>query len=537
MRGGALAPWLASIPDAVPMASPGLALLIAALLLSGLGTRFAALFLLAMIPFGHVATPTDSRSYWILLLGLFASRGPGPLSLDALLVRTLGAVGRVMLRQSPDLPHVVVVGGGFGGIAAARALNGAPCRVTLVDRCNYHLFQPLLYQVATAGLSPADIATPIRGMFRSQSNVAVMLAEVTGIDPDARHLILDRGRLRYDYLVLATGSHHSYFGKDEWASVAPGLKRIEDATTIRARLLIAFERAESALAPAERAAWLTFVVVGGGPTGVELAGAIAELARHGLEREFRSIDPAAARVILVQSAPRLLPTFPESLSGDAEEALRRLGVDVRVSAKVDQVDETGVVIAGDRIAASTVLWAAGVAASPAGRWLGAKTDKAGRVRVAPDLSVPGHEGVFAVGDTAASDGWNGKAVPGLAPAAKQGGSYAAKVIRARLAGRPAPKPFDYRHAGSLATIGRQSAVAEFGAVRFHGALAWWIWGIAHMVFLAGGRNRATVAVEWAWAYFTYGRGIRLITETRAVSPVGRADDGVFAMRDVPRAQP
>lgn len=513
----AVAPWLASVPETIATTSPGLSLAIAALLIVGLCTRLTSFLLLAMIPISHVAAAADSRLYWMLLLAILVLRGPGPLSLDRLLAEALHAVGDRMARPQPNLPHVVIVGGGFGGIAAARALNGAPCRVTLVDRRNYHLFQPLLYQVATAGLSPADIATPIRKMFRGQPNIAIMLAEVTGLDPGARDLTLDRGRLHYDYLVLATGSQHSYFGKDEWASVAPGLKRIEDATDIRGRLLIAFERAENALDPAERAAWLTFVVVGGGPTGVELAGAIAELALHGLEREFRSIDPAAARVILVQSAPRLLPTFPESLAADADEALRRLGVDVRVSAKVDQVDEAGVVIAGNRIAANTVLWAAGVAASPAGRWLDSETDKAGRVVVGPDLSVPGHDDVFAIGDTAASQAWNGKAVPGLAPAAKQGGTYAAKMIRARLAGRPTPKPFAYHHAGSLATIGRQAAVAEFGPVRFHGALAWWIWGGAHILFLAGGRNRATVVAQWAWAYFTYGRGIRLITDPRSTT--------------------
>jgi NADH dehydrogenase/putative oxidoreductase len=486
---------------------------IAALLIAGLGTRFASLFLLAMIPISHVAA-TDSRLYWMLLLALLVLLGPGPLSLDRLLDQAFRVVGRAMLRPDPDLPHVVIVGGGFGGIAAARALNGAQCRVTLVDQRNYHLFQPLLYQVATAGLSPADIATPIRSMFRSQPNIAVTFAEVTGVAPGTRELMMDRGRLQYDYLVLATGSQHSYFGRDEWATVAPGLKRIEDATEIRGRLLIAFERAEDALDPAERAAWLTFVVVGGGPTGVELAGAIGELARHGLEREFRSIDPADARVILVQSAPRLLPTFPQSLSADADQALRRLGVEVRVLAKVDEVDESGVMIAGDRIAAKTVLWAAGVTASPAGRWLGVATDKAGRIMVGPDLSVPGHDRVFAIGDTAASQGWKGKAVPGLAPAAKQGGHYVARLIRAHLAGRPLSKPFSYRHAGSLATIGRQAAVAEFGPLRFRGGLAWWIWGVAHIVFLAGGRNRASVIVEWAWAYLTYRRGIRLITDRR-----------------------
>ena len=312
MRRGPVAPWLASVPDTIATMPSGTSLTIAALTIFGLGTRSASLFLLTMIPISHVADVTDSRLYWMLLLAIFVLLGPGPLSLDRLLDQALGGVGRVMLRQDPDLPHVVVVGGGFGGIAAARALKSAPCRVTLVDQRNYHLFQPLLYQVATAGLSPADIATPIRSMFRNQSNVAVMFAAVTGVSSGSRELMLERDRLSYDYLVLATGSQHSYFGRDEWAKLAPGLKRIEDATGIRGRLLTAFEQAENTLNLAERSAWLTFVVVGGGPTGVELAGAIAELALHGLERDFRAIDPADASVILVQSAPRLLPTFPES---------------------------------------------------------------------------------------------------------------------------------------------------------------------------------------------------------------------------------
>lgn len=518
-----LEPWLTSVPDMTATAPPGLSLVIAASLILGLGTRWAALALLVAIPISRAFDMLDSGLYWMLLLAILALRGGGPFSLDRVLERLLSRRSGAMLKSDVSLPHVVIVGGGFGGIAAARNLKGAPCRITLVDQRNYHLFQPLLYQVATAGLSPADIATPIRSMFRDQPNVGVMLAEVTGLAPAAREVVLDRGRLTYDYLVLATGARHSYFGHDEWSTAAPGLKRIEDATDIRARLLIAFERAENAGDPPERDAWLTFVVVGGGPTGVELAGAIAELANHGLAQEFRSIDPTRARVILVQSAPRLLPTFPPSLSADAAETLRGLGVDVRLSAKVEHLDSTGVVIAGERTPANTVLWAAGVAASPAGSWLGATTDGAGRVIVGPDLSIPDYDNVFAVGDTAASEGWKGKAVPGLAPAAKQGGGYVAKVIHARLNGRPAPKPFAYRHAGSLATIGRQAAVAEFGPLKFRGALAWWIWGVAHIVFLASGRNRTTVALEWAWAYLTYRRGTRLITEARAETPPSLAE--------------
>ena len=515
MQQGPLAPWLASVPQGFGMLAPGFALMLAAMLVAGFGTRLAAMALIAAIPIAQVGMSFDVRLYWLLLLGIVVTRGPGPFSLDALMIRGLALLDGRRPALDARLPHVVVVGGGFGGIAAARSLGGAACRVTLVDQRNYHLFQPLLYQVATAGLSPADIATPIRSMFRTQSNVRVLLGRVQGVSTATAEVLLDRGTLPYDYLVLATGSQHSYFGRDDWAPVAPGLKRVEDATDIRRRLLIAFERAESAASAEERSAWLTFVVVGGGPTGVELAGAIAELARHGLEREFRTIDPAAARVMLIQSAPRVLPTFPESLSAEAAAELGRLGVEVRLGGKVEEVDDTGVVVTGERIAARTVLWAAGVAASPAGSWLNAATDRAGRVVVRDDLSVTLHANVFAIGDTAASNGWRGQPVPGLAPAAKQAGHYVAKVIRARLRDRPAPPPFAYRHAGSLATIGRQAAVAEFGPLRFRGALAWWLWGAVHILFLVGGRNRATVMLEWAWAYFTYRRGTRLIIDPRS----------------------
>jgi NADH dehydrogenase/putative oxidoreductase len=412
------------------------------------------------------------------------------------------------------LPHVVVVGGGFGGVAAVRGLRGAACRVTLIDQRNHHLFQPLLYQVATASLSPGDIATPVRAIFRGQDNARVVLGQVTGVDPAGKAVLLDRGRVPYDVLLLATGAQHSYLGHDDWAAFAPGLKTVEDGTAIRRNLLLAFEEAEGAATEAERRAWLTFVIVGGGPTGVELAGAIAELARHGLDQEFREIDPASAHVMLVQSGPRLLPAFPEALSDDAAAALRHLGVDVVLDSRVEAVSAAGVTVSGRIVAARTVLWAAGVMASPAAGWLGVKADRAGRVPVGPDLGVPGLDGVFAVGDTAASNGWAGAAVPGLAPAAKQGGAYVARVIRARLVGRPAPAAFRYRHLGSLATIGRQSAVADFGFVRVRGALAWWLWGAAHIAFLAGGRNRATVLVEWVWAYLTFRRGTRLITKSQ-----------------------
>ena len=450
--------------------------------------------------------------YWRWRWASFALRGPGPSSFDR---RVELAWRRAAQRQAPtdeSLPHVVVVGGGFGGIAAARGLAGAACRVTLVDRRNYHLFQPLLYRVATAGLSPADIATPIRSLFRLQPNVRVLLGEVVGVRPASREVMIGQSSLSYDYLVVATGAQHSYFGKGDWAAYAPGLKTIEDATEIRRRLLTAFERAEGADDPAERAAWMTFVIVGGGPTGVELAGAIAELARHGLDKEFRAIDPAAAAVVLVQSAPRLLPTFPTALSIDAAMTLQRLGVTVRVDARVEEVDENGVLLAGEVLPARTVLWAAGVQASPAAAWLGAQQDKAGRAAVGPDLSVDASGVVFAIGDVAASLAWNGQPVPGLAPAAKQGGTYVARVIRRRIEGRPAPKPFRYRHAGSIATIGRQAAVADLHGLKVRGAVAWWLWGAAHVLFLVGGRNRSAVLLEWVWAYLTYKRGSRLITD-------------------------
>ena len=494
---------------------PGPSLILAVMLALGLGTRLAALILLAMIPIGQVGMSFDDRLYWALLLALLALRGPGPFALDQLLDRGLAWLDRRTPVGDTGLPHVVIVGGGFGGVATARGLVRARCRVTLVDQRNYHLFQPLLYQVATAGLSPADVATPIRSLFRTQPNVRVLMANVRGVDTERREVILDRGHLAYDYLVLATGSQHSYFGRDDWATSAPGLKRIEDATEIRRRLLLAFERAEDAVEPAERDGWMTFAVIGGGPTGVELAGAIAELARHGLSHEFRFIDPAMAKVVLIQSGPRLLPSFPEGLSSDTLTTLRHLGVDIRLGGKVEDVDHEGVIVRGGRIAARTVLWAAGVAASPAGAWLNAPVDNVGRVVVGPHLTVAPHSNVFAIGDTAASTAWRGRLVPGLAPEAKQGGRHVAKVIRTQLTGGTPPKPFRYHHAGSLATIGRQAAVAEFGPLRFRGAVAWWIWGVAHIFFLIGGRNRMAVMLEWAWAYFTYKRGTRLITDPRA----------------------
>ncbi|HMR34119.1 MAG TPA: NAD(P)/FAD-dependent oxidoreductase [Geminicoccaceae bacterium] len=410
------------------------------------------------------------------------------------------------------LPRVVIVGAGFGGLAAARALARAPVEVVVVDRHNYHLFQPLLYQVATAGLSPADIAWPIRGILRRQRNAAVLLARVSGVDVATRTLLLEDGHIMpYDFLVLATGARHSYFGRDEWEEVAPGLKKIDDATAIRRRVLMAFEQAEGTADAAERRRLLNFVVIGGGPTGVELAGAIAELAKVALAEDFRTIDPREARIVLIEAGPRVLATFPESLSRNAECSLRRLGVEVVTGSTVTGCDAEGVSLGDERLASRTVLWAAGVAASPAGKWLAAERDRAGRIVVGPDFSVPGHPDIFAIGDTCAMRDAADRAVPGVAPAAKQGGRYVAGVILAHLAGRPAPPAFRYRDWGNMATIGRKSAVCDFGRIRLTGFPAWILWGVAHVYFLIGLRNRATVALNWLWSYLTFQRGARLIT--------------------------
>jgi NADH dehydrogenase FAD-containing subunit len=413
-------------------------------------------------------------------------------------------------RSESALPHVVVLGAGFAGLTAVKVLAGVPCRITLVDRRNYHLFQPLLYQVATAALSPADIATPIRSILRRQSNVSVLMARVDGIDRANRKVMFGGKSVAYDYLIVATGARHAYFGHDDWEDIAPGLKKIEDATQIRHRLLLAFEHAESTEDPVERRALLTFIVIGGGPTGVEMAGAIAELARHALVDDFRAIDPAQARVILVEAGPRLLPAFPESLSAEAARALGALGVEIMTGRPVTDCASQSVTVGDQVIAARTVIWAAGVAASPAARWLDAEKDRSGRVTVGADLSLSGNPEVFVVGDTANVTS-NGNPVPGLAPAAKQMGAYAARVIRARITGKNPPQPFRYRHMGSLATIGRAAAVADFGRFKLKGRLAWLLWGIIHVGFLNTYRSRTLVALQWLWAYFTYQRGARLIT--------------------------
>ena len=404
----------------------------------------------------------------------------------------------------------MILGAGFGGLFAARALAKVAADVTLVDRHNYHLFQPLLYQVATAGLPPSDIAWPIRSILSRQRNVRVLLAEVTGIDVAKHEVELHDRTLAFDYLVVATGSTHSYFGHEEWQALAPGLKSIDDATHIRRRILRAFEAAEIEEDAAARERLLRFVIVGGGPTGVELAGTIAELAHHTLAKDFRRIDPSAAKVVLVEAGPRLLAAFHEPQAAYAARALEKLGVEVRVGAAVTACDARGVALGAQRIEAATVLWAAGVAASPVGRWLGLATDRAGRVPVRPDLSVASDPAIFVVGDAALVE-TGGKRVPGVAPAAKQQGRYVARALAARVAGDPAPPPFVYRDAGNLATIGRQRAVIEFPFITLRGWLAWWIWGFAHIYFLVGVPSPVVISLRWLWEYLTYGRGARLIT--------------------------
>ncbi|HLT91090.1 MAG TPA: NAD(P)/FAD-dependent oxidoreductase [Woeseiaceae bacterium] len=409
-------------------------------------------------------------------------------------------------------PRVVIVGAGFGGLEAAKALASAPVDVLVVDRRNHHLFQPLLYQVATAALSPAEVAWPIRRILRKQRNARVLMADVTGIDVERREVLLGERREPWDFLVVATGATHSWFGNEAWAPYAPGLKTIRDATAIRHRILCAFERAEAEDDPAAIERLRTFVIVGGGPTGVEMAGAVAELALKSLPADFRRIDTRKARVLLIEAGPRVLPTFPEPLSRYAQRALEALGVEVRVGAPVTACDAGGVAIGDERIPSATVVWAAGVAASPAAHWLGAEADRAGRVVVEPDFSVPGRPDVFVIGDTALARDAEGRPLPGVAPVAKQEGAWVGRLIAQRVLGRAAPRPFRYRDAGQLATIGRRAAVADFGWLRLKGWIAWWFWGIVHIYFLIGVRSRMIVALEWFWSYLTYDRGARLIVD-------------------------
>ena len=414
--------------------------------------------------------------------------------------------------MSSAKPRVVIIGAGFGGLEAAKALRRAAADVIVIDRHNHHCFQPLLYQVATAALSPADIAWPIRHILRPQRNATVLMEEVQGIDPEKKVLHAQYGDIAYDYLVIATGATHSYFGHDEWSKFAPGLKRIEDATRIRRGILIAFERAELTQDHDQQRRLLTFVIVGGGATGVEMAGAIADVAGQTLAADFRRIDPRSARIVLVEAGPRLLPTFPPSLSDYALRTLTRSGVEVQTNTLVTKCDANGVDLKDGRINAGTVIWAAGVTASPAVRWLNAEADRAGRVKVGPDLSVPGHPEIFVIGDTAAVADSKGQPVPGIAPAAKQMGKYVGKLISARIAGRERRKPFRYMHLGELATIGRRAAVVKFGALELKGFVGWLFWSLAHIYFLIGLRNRFVVAFNWFWDYITFQRGARLITD-------------------------
>ena len=402
---------------------------------------------------------------------------------------------------------VVIIGAGFGGLEAARALRNTPVDLTVADRHNHHCFQPLLYQVATAVISPADIAWPVRSILRRQQNASVVMCSIKSIDTKARVVRTDSLDLPYDYLVLATGVTHSYFGHDDWQAAAPGLKTLTDATKIRSHILLSFERAETAGSERDRRRLLTFVVVGGGPTGVEMAGAIAEIARHALRYDFRHIDPRSSRILLIEGGPRILPTFTEKLAAYADRSLRKMGVEIMTGAMVTECRRDGVSLGEKRIESEAIVWAAGVVAGPAANWIGAEQDLAGRIKVERDLSVPGHPEIFAVGDTAVLPG----PIPGIAPAAKQMGRYVGKLIAARIAGAKEAKPFVYRHAGDLATIGRKSAVVKLHRIELTGFIGWLFWSVAHIYFLIGIRNRFVVAITWLWSYITYQRGARLIT--------------------------
>ncbi len=412
-----------------------------------------------------------------------------------------------------DLHHVVIVGAGFGGLSVAHGLAGARVRITVIDQRNHHLFQPLLYQVGTATLATSEIAWPIRHLLRKRKEVTTLLGVASGVDIVNRRVLLqDGGAVPYDTLVLATGARHAYFGHDEWEAHAPGLKTLEDATAIRRRILMSFELAEREQDPAKRAALMTFVIVGGGPTGVELAGAIAELAHVNLPEEYRHIDTRRARIVLIEAGPRILPSFTPDLSAYAQAALERLGVTVELGRAVSECSAAGVVYGGQELPAKVIVWAAGVRASAAADWLGVAADRANRIRVEPDLSVPGHPDIFVIGDTASIDAWHGNPVPGIAPAAKQQGLHVAATIRRRLRGRTEPRPFRYRHSGNLATIGKRSAVIDFGWMKIRGHIAWWVWGLAHIYFLIGVRNRLAVALSWLWIYTSGSRTACLITQ-------------------------
>ena len=410
--------------------------------------------------------------------------------------------------------RVVIVGAGFGGLWAVKRLKGAPVDITLIDQRNHHLFQPLLYQVATASLAPSEVAWPIRSVLHDRKDVTTALGTVAGVDPAAGAVRLaGGGAVPYDTLILATGARHGYFGHDEWEAAAPGLKTIEDATAIRSRILLAFEQAEREADPARLEALLTFAIVGAGPTGVELAGTIADLARDTLPRDFRAIDTRQTRVLLIEAGPKVLNGYRDSLSDYAKRALEKLGVEVRLNAPVTAIERGAVTFGGQRVAAHTIIWAAGVRASPAAEWLGVKADRNGRIVVESDLAIPGHPDIFAVGDTITVPGPNGAPVPGIAPAAKQEGAFVAETIRRRLSGDSERRAFRYHHEGSLAQIGKGKAVIDFGWLKLRGAIAWWFWGLAHIYFLVGVRSRLSVALNWLWIYARDQRSARLITQS------------------------
>jgi NADH:quinone reductase (non-electrogenic) len=422
--------------------------------------------------------------------------------------------------------RLVIVGGGFGGLEAVHNLRNADIDITLIDQRNHHLFQPLLYQVATSTLATSEIAWPIRHLLRKYKNVKTLLDTVEGVDTTARTVSMADGEaIPYDTLVLATGARHAYFGHDDWEPYAPGLKTLEDATTIRRRILTAFEKAEREPDLARRAEYLTFVIIGGGPTGVEIAGTIADLARDTLKGDFRVIDPATARVVLIEGGPRVLPAFREDLSAYAKQALEKLGVTVHLGNPVTECHADGVEFGGQSLRAKTIIWAAGVQASPAAKWLNVPADRAGRVVVNADMTAPGHSEIFVIGDTATVANGGKGTVPGIAPAAKQQGVHIAKTIKARLAGDKSPRPFVYRHAGDLATIGKRAAVTDFGWIKLKGYIAWWLWGIAHIYFLIGLRNRLAVALSWLWISVSGARSARLITQRDAAADANTPGSG------------
>ncbi|HEO8433291.1 TPA: FAD-dependent oxidoreductase [Legionella pneumophila] len=494
-------------------------LILPLLLALGFATRLVALTMLVLFCItqngaGELAYPL----YWLMIMTILFASGPGSFSFDQLLLRMLKPYypqlsGKPAFKLD-NLPHVVIIGAGFGGIACAKALRHVPVKVTIIDQNNYHLFQPLLYQVATGNLSSADIAVSIRSIFLDQFNAQVLLGRVTSIDKEKHRIVTEQFQLSYNYLVVATGATHSYFGKDDWAPYAPGLKTIEDAIAVRSQIMQTFEYAEIAENEVDRQNLLNFVIVGGGPTGVELAGAIIELARYGMEKDFRQFDPCNANVILIQAAPRLLPTFSEKSSAKVQKSLEEIGVTVYLNSKVEHIDNQGVLVEGKRIYSKSVFWAAGVQASPAAQWLDMPADVSGRVLVNNDFSVPNWSNIYVIGDTATANLWHGKSLPGLAPAAKQSGAFVAKKIAAIVYNKPSNATFNYTHLGSLATISRKASIVELNHFSFYGELAWWFWGVVHVSFLVGARNKFSVLSNWIWSFFTFRANNLLITSIK-----------------------